>query len=266
MLVVGVIATLVVSYVRHERASVEGLHYWSDIGFLDDYAEQLGLVMVRSRGPEPEAFARRVDGPGSDVETLEVSGSAHDGGAAVVLRLTRERRERALISFGVVNHYQISACYRWVLGPGVDDYTPQRLDECPDGPAIDLGPPPVEPELPPGFEDRLHERLERLAGMGDVTAQGVADAARAAYADTELEARDAGATPDELLSAAEILAGDDWVATVDGAVGVAIGRQMECVMARVRKSEVLVWRPRWISLVPGEVGCSAPWAARGGQG
>jgi tripartite ATP-independent transporter DctP family solute receptor len=216
-LVVGVIVTLVVIHVRGERASVEGLRYWSDIAVLDAYADELGLVMVRSRGPEPEAFARRVDGQGSDVETLEVSGSAHDGGAIVVLRLTRERRERALISFGVVNLYQISACYRWVLGVSVDDYKPQRLNECPDGPVIDLGPQPVEPRLPLGIEDRLHERLERLAGVDDVTAAAVADAARAAYTDTELEARDAGVAPDELLSADEILAGDDSVATVDGA-------------------------------------------------
>jgi hypothetical protein len=66
-----------------------------------------------------------------------------------------------------------------------------------------------------------------------------------------------------ILSGEDILAGDDWVATVDDAIGAAIGRAWSCVLVRVVPGEVAVSGPPPISLEPGEIGCSAAWAASG---
>lgn len=229
-----------------------------DAAALDEYAEELGLVMVRSRGPAPQEYARRVDGPGPDVQTLALSGSAHSGGAEVVLRL---RLERAKSSFlGEPRPYEVSACYRWVLGVSVDDHEPQRLDACPGGPAIQLGPPPVEPRLPDGLAERLEADLTRLAAtdqVSGVTVGAVAAQARATYrtvaaADVARPGVDAA----HLLTVEDALS-DEAFAVADGSrvVTVAVGRGEECVMAEVRPGQVRVWTPARISLQPGEAGC-----------
>jgi hypothetical protein len=100
--VLGAVALIivVVLHVMSERASVEGLRKWGDVAFLDDYAEELGIVMSRAwaTGTEPERFPRQVDGPGPGIETLEVSSAGDDGGTVVVMRLRRERVERGFLS------------------------------------------------------------------------------------------------------------------------------------------------------------------------
>ncbi|NED98254.1 hypothetical protein G1H11_23415 [Phytoactinopolyspora alkaliphila] len=255
-------------YALSERATVEGLRYWSDIGFLDDYADELTIVMGRARahGPDPQRFPRMVDGPGPGIETLHASESSEHGGTVVVLRLRRERTVREFLPSGVPELYEISACYQWVFGRG--DERPQRLSECPDVPVIELDPPPVTATLPNGVDDALYEALEPLAGRADeadagITKTAVAEAVRSAYAQAEREALDIpGVDPDTVLTSDDVLAGDDWVTSVDGAIGVAIGKDKSCVMARVVPGEVRVVRPPRISLEPGEVGCSAAWAAR----
>lgn len=265
---VGAAAVLVVLYVRAERASVEGLQYWSDIAFLDDYAAELGLVMSRARGggPEPERFAARVDGPGPDIETLDLRGSAYDGGATVVLRLRRERPVREFFSTGEPETYQLSACYRWTFGgPDGRDHQPERLSACPDHPVIDVEP-PIEPDVPPGLHEALTERLWALVASGKpVTETAVATAVRSVYAEQERKAAAADVEPAEILNGDDILTGDDWIVTIDNVIGVAIGRWESCVTAAVGPGEdVDVWTPDRMVLVPGEVGCSASWAARRG--
>lgn len=266
---VGVAATLVVLYVRAERASVEGLRYWSDIAFLDEYAEELGIVMSRARGggPEPERFAAQVDGPGPDVETLELRGSAYDGGATVVLRLHRERPVRELFSTGEPEMYHVSACYRWTFGgPDGRDHQPERLNACPDRPEIEVEP-PIEPDLPPGLHEALTGRLSALvAGGKRVTEAAVATSVRSVYAERVREALESGdVEQQEILNGDDILTGDDWIVTIDNnVIGVAVGRQTSCVVARIDVEDVAVWTPDRMVLVPGEVGCSASWAARQG--
>jgi hypothetical protein len=131
---------------------------------------------------------------------------------------------------------------------------------------IQLGPPPVVPDVPGGTEQRLYDELAALAAEGAVSEAAVVERVRSAYAELERNARAAsGGDPGAVLDGDEILAGNDWVSTVNGVIGVAIGRDTSCVLARISPHEVGVWRPPRISLEPGEVGCSAAWAARGGQ-
>jgi hypothetical protein len=248
-------------WVLGERSSVAGLRYWSDIGALDEYAGELTIVMGRAygRGSDPQRYPRMVDGPGPGIETLEVDQSP-GGETVVVLRLRRDRPVREWFPTGET--YEISACYRWVFGRGTD--TPERLSSCPTGRVIELDPPPVIAELPDGIDDALYEALAPLAGQLETSEEMVAQAVRSAYAAAERSARAVpGADPDAILSGDDILAGNDWIDTVDGAIGVAIGRDRSCVMARVVPDDVRVERPAPISLEPGEVGCSAAWAARG---
>lgn len=234
-----------------------------DVTFLDAYAEELGLVMVRSRGPEPEAFARRVDGPGPDVESLRLSGSAYEDGAEVVLRLRRERSESGFLG-QPQGSYVVSACYRWLLGQSSEGYRPERLDECPDGPVIELGPPPVEPGLPDSLHDRLTGALEPPGRDEAVSPEMVRADVRALYEEAvEAELRRPDVEPDHLLSVDDALDGRS-VATDGDAVGVAVGVRRECIMVRVSPGEVSVWVPDRISLEPGEVGCSAAAAASAG--
>jgi hypothetical protein len=261
--VVGVIAVAgIMVYSRAANlSSVEGARTSADVSALDAYAEELGLVMARSRGREPEAYARMADGPGPGVETLELADS--DDGAVVVLRLRKERTERQWLTAG--EPYEIRACYRWVFGHSMDDHRPERLPGCPDAAVIELGPAPVEPELPPGIDERLGDALAALARGAAVAEEDVAQAVRSAYADVERESLDDGADRAAILDGDVILAGDDWIVTMDGAIGVAIGRGFSCVMARIGEAGVDVWRPRRISLELGEIGCSAAMAANGGE-
>lgn len=253
-------------------SSVKGSKDPDDVAFMDAYAEELGIVMSRVRGvyggkQDAEAFARRVDGPGPDIETLDAAGSLTDGdGATVVLRLRRERQRRTDWLGAETTSYEISACYRWVFGGTDGDRGPERLDECPDRPVIELGPPPVEPELPTDIVERLQHGLEPLAAE-TVTEDAVMESVRSIYTAAVHEALDRpGAEPGELLREDEAMAGDDRVATADdGAIGVAVGSRGECVLARLVPGNVSVWRPPQISQAPGEIGCSASWAARGGE-
>ncbi|WP_129669134.1 hypothetical protein [Phytoactinopolyspora endophytica] len=269
LLSVGAAAVLttvvVVNHVNAEKESVDGARNLGDVDFLDDYAAELGLVMVRNREPDPEAYARLADGPGRDVEALELSGPPGEESPGVVLRLRRERQESTGWMSGIGEIYEISACYRWEFGD-MDDHEPQRLDECPSTPVIEIGPAPVVPTLPAGIDDVLRDSLEPLAAGGNVSEDAVADAVRSAYTEAVENALDGpDVDPKEILSSDDIVTGDDWVVTVDDAVGVAIGRDRSCVMAQVVPDEVTVWRPRRISLEPGEVGCSASSAAGGGH-
>lgn len=265
----GVAAALAVTHVRSERASVEGSRDLKDVAFLDEYADELRIVMSRARGlgVDAESFARRVDGPGPDIETLEVSG-AYEEGAEVVLRLRRERVESGGWNWmgGHGQPYEISACYRWRFGPGGDE-GPDRLAECPDTPVIDLGPPPVTPTLPSRIADILHAELDALVTAGGVSEPAVADAVRSAYADAVDEAlAEPGSEPESLLRSGDVLGPtDEWLTTVDGVIGVALGQDRSCVLAQVSPDGARVWHPPRISLEPGEVGCSAGWAAHGGD-
>ncbi|PSK95552.1 hypothetical protein CLV30_12921 [Haloactinopolyspora alba] len=229
-----------------------------DVRFLDDYARELGLVMSRARGPEPEAFARQVDGPGPDVRTMRLSGSAHDGGAEVVLRLRTERTRTGW--FGSVEaRYRVSACYRWVLGESVDDFRPERLSACPAGPPAELGRAPVEPRLPDGLYDRLSGGL--AARKGPVTPEALLADVRTLYVEAaRAEQRRGGVRPERLIDVDDAL--DRHSVVVKGeAVGVSVGFGQECMMVRAAAGEIDVWVPDRISLQPGEIGCSASAAA-----
>lgn len=64
-----------------------------DAEVLDDYAAELGLVMARSRGPQPQAYARRVDEP-ERLETCPDSPVIELGPAPVEPRLPAGLVER----------------------------------------------------------------------------------------------------------------------------------------------------------------------------
>ncbi|NEE01823.1 hypothetical protein [Phytoactinopolyspora halotolerans] len=268
LVVSTIIAAAVVFVIMHlagERSSVAGSRDLDDVAALDAYAEELGLVMIRNRRPDPAAYARRVDGPGPDVETLELSDPPDTVAPAVVLRIRQQRQERIGWISGQYEEYEISACYRWTF-TGMEDYKPDRLEECPEVDVIELGPPPVVPELPDGFGDVLSESLTSLSDAERRVPETVVAAVRSAYTEAVDDALDEpGADPAGILSSDDVLAGDDWVETIDEVIGLAVGRGRSCVLARVTADDVAVWHPDRISLEPGEVGCSASSAAYKGD-
>lgn len=222
---------------------------WDDAEVLDAYAGELGLVMARSRGPEPGAYARRVDGPEPGVETLVAR--SEDGAAEVVLRLRQHRADCDWLGSSC-QEYVISACYRWLFEDSIDDHKPERLGECPAGPVIRLGPAPVEPHLPDDLFDRLRSRM---ATLDDHSRRAVLAQVRAAYTASRRAALTVpGAEPSHLLSVEEAL-GVGSAATAGSTVAVAVGQGTECVMVRASPREVDVWVPERVSLLPGEIGC-----------
>ncbi|NDL57315.1 hypothetical protein F7O44_09560 [Phytoactinopolyspora sp. XMNu-373] len=167
---------------------------------------------------------------------------------------------------GNADTYEISACYRWVFGAPDGREGPERLRKCPDNPVIHLGPPPVVPAIPGGFPDRLEADLRLLNAADRESESAVARTVRSTYGEAADAALDVpGTHPDEILNSNDVLAGDDWLVTVDNAIGIAIGQDRECVLGRVTAHEVRVWHPPRIALERGEIGCSASWAARGGE-
>ncbi len=231
-----------------------------DVRILDDYAAELGLVMARSRGPQPQAYARRVDGPGDDVQVLQLAGATGDGGAEVVLRLRRDRTRRDGFGWQEQN-YAVTGCYRWVFDDRMDEHEPERLEACPDTAVIELGPAPVEPRLPARLVERLSAHL--VAGPGPVRAADVLSDVRRQYdAAVASELQRDEVEPEDVMDTATALS-DDSVAVVDDAVGVAVGRGTACVFVRVAPADVTVWVPDRMSLQPGEMGCSPAAAATG---
>lgn len=254
-------ATAAAAGVLGTGSAVTGARESADTESLDAYARELGLVMIRSRGPEPEAYARMVDGPGPDVETL-VASAADGGGAEVVLRLRQERAEYDWLG-GPGTPYVISACYRWRLDGNMDEHLPKRLRSCPDLPVMTLPPAPVEPRLP----DQLVEGLESgLAVVASAPAPQVAEvlaAARDSYtAALRAELAAGVVTEEQLLPVDEAVAHDDAAigdpaSGTDTTVGLAVGAGYECVLVLVTPSEVTAWVPDRISLEPGEIGCTS---------
>jgi hypothetical protein len=223
---------------------------WDDAEALDAYAAELGLVMARSHGPEPAAYARRVDGPGPGVETLALR--AADGRAEVVLRLRQHRADCGWLGASC-QEYEVSACYRWAFQSSIDDHEPARLDECPEGPVIDLGPAPADPRLPDRLLDVLTKRLAPARGLSE---PAVLAQVRAAYMASRRAALAApgGREPGRLLLLRTALdAGSS--AVVGDTVAVAVGRGTECVMVRVSPRGADVWVPERVTLLPGETGC-----------
>jgi hypothetical protein len=221
-----------------------------DVAALDEYADELGLVMARSRDADPEAYARQVDGPGPDVATL-VADTTDGGGADIVLRIRTERQDCDWTGHCV--QYEIEGCYRWLFDDRMDEHEPERLGACPDAAVIELGPAPVEPRLPDGLVDRLRRTLS----FGrDPAEQVVLDAARVTYRAAVAAAVDDGVDRSHLLGVDQAL-GPDSVATVGESVGVAVGVGTECAMVRASPDGVEVWVPERVSLQPGEVGCDA---------
>lgn len=219
----------------------------ADVHALDAYAEELGLVMNRAQGPDPKTYARRVDGPGRDIETLVLSGSAYDEGAEIVLRIRLQRTERGW--FGGGSRFMISACYRWVLETAnIDGHRPERLSECPDVPVTKLGPEPPEPSVPDGLVELVEAEVTPTEPLSEAA---VLRQVRAIYRELSV-----GYEPGSLLSVEDALAADS-VATHDDAIGVAVGAGSECVMVRVTREDVTAWVPPAIALEPGEVGCDA---------
>lgn len=217
----------------------------ADLAVLDDRAEEVGLAMARSDGPEPEAFARRLDG--FDVDVLVLSGSSYDeAGAEVVLRVQLDEVHR------------VSACYRWVFQlADAYAFSPERLDECPDVPVIELGPPPVEPRLPVDLHDRL---VDGLAPPAESEAAVLARV-RAIYTEAvEAELQQPDVEPEHLLGIDDAL-DEGSLASYGEAVVVAIGRRFECKLVKVAPDRVWVWTPDRVSLQPGELGCDPVQAA-----
>lgn len=224
----------------------------ADAAALDEYADELGLVMVRSRGPEPEVYARMVDGPGPDVETLSLDVS--DGAAHVVLRLRQDRQDCGWLAGSSCRPYKVSACYRWTFDDSMEEHEPDRLDACPKGPVLELGPAPVEPQLPNNLAQYLRDNV---VPPSDVSEQTALAAVRALYAEAVSAALESPEVkPDHLLGVDDALAPDSTARAGDS-VGVAVGRGTECVMVRMTPREVRVWVPDRISLMPGEIGCHA---------
>lgn len=230
-----------------------------DAQVLDDYAAELGLVMVRARGAEPEVFARQVDGPGADVQVLRVSGTVGDGGAEVVLRLRRDRTRYEGWFGGHAQDYVVTGCYRWLFDGRIDDHEPERLEACPETSVIELAPGPVEPRLPDRLFDRLNGTL--VGRPGPVRAAAVLADVRAQYDAAVATAVKRGVEPEHLMDPALAL-DDGSVAVDDDAVGVAVGHGTDCIFVRVVPGAVSVWVPDRMSLQPGETGCSAAAAAR----
>lgn len=260
----GVVALLIAMAVVGCGGDVEGARGADDTAALDEYAETLGLAMIKTSGHSAEDYARRVDGPDAGIEVLDLSTADH--GAVVVLRVRLERAEPSWPAPG--DTYEISACYRWELGSDTDDYQPERLARCPSVPVITLPPAPIEPALPDTLPDHLNGTLGALPDVASVDPRAVEDAVRAAYSAAFQEAgsrsgADAGA---QLLDIADALPGDSWMIVDDGVVGVAVGRADECLLARVAPGEVHVWTPSRMSLQPGETGCSPQAAIAIGSG
>ena len=232
----------------------------ADTEALDDYARELGLVMIRSRGPEAETYARMVDGPGPDVETL-VASVADGGGAEVVLRLRQERAEYDWLG-GPGTPYEVSACYRWQLDGNMDEHLPKRLADCPDVPVITLPPAPVEPRLPESLIEGLESGLAAVATSPAPQVAEVLVAARDSYgAALRAELAVGAVTAEQLLPVDEaILDGDAAVGdpATGGVrtVGLAVGAGYECVLVLVAPGEVTAWVPDRVSLEPGEIGCT----------
>ncbi|HEY9408515.1 MAG TPA: hypothetical protein VIP77_02945 [Jiangellaceae bacterium] len=253
-------ATAAAAGVLGTGSAVTGARETADTEALDAYARELGLVMIRSRGPEPEAYARMVDGPGPDVETL-VASVRDGGGAEVVLRLRQERAEYDWLG-GPGTPYEISACYRWRLDGNIDEHLPKRLDGCPDVPVMTLPPAPVEPRLPAQLIEGLESGLAVVAGAPAPQLADVLAAARDSYtAALRAELAAGVVTAEQLLPVDEAVVDSDAaigdLATGSGTtVGLAVGAGYECVLVLVAPGAVTAWVPDRISLEPGEIACT----------
>jgi len=205
----------------------------------DERAQRAGVVMDRVRDGSAADMARRVVG-GDPAQDTAIEALVADGDRArgrIVLRIT----ERRATSDFDVQPSEAVRCYEYELRRSVDELGPHRID-CPEGPALSLGPPPPVTTLPAGVDDALRRELESL-DADRLSEAAVLRAARAV----------AGAAP--VVD----------VATHDGVIGVVVGDgALQCVAGSVHSDGVVaVWRVPEVVAQPGELGCSASAAARG---
>lgn len=162
-----------------------------------------------------------------DVQVLSVAGQTHwQSGVTLVLKVTGHGVDKGEDGT-VTTEGDVPICFRLQLGPETTDR--DNDINCPAGAPLQIA---KDPSLD-GVDDRLPTAL-RSAGPHE-------PAVRAALATLHLDP-----------------AIHQDVATQNGNVGVALkASQYDCIVVRITKKDVQLWRPSHTQLAPGELGCSA---------
>jgi hypothetical protein len=198
---------------------------------LADRLEASRLNLTESGAPDPSAIAlaRVASGPDGNPAVLEAKGNVFHGGAVLVVRVSISYAD-----FGG-SSVPLTKCFRYRVTESW--YQVERsATRCPHGPPVSL--PPTSTTRP---------------DLGNL----IDDIQRSINTLTSAERQDLTTVKQAVEHATT---GQGAVVTADtreGVIGIAIARQIDCVLARVAKTTE-VWRPASVDPAygrPGEISC-----------